>query len=1090
MTRLIKHLFVALLTFVGFASYAQFYQGSNLEFGKNRVQYREFDWYYYPGEHFEVYYYIGGEQLAQYTLMSCEKNLPELSKFYDFSLDDKVQVLSFMKQSEFWQSNIGMSSGELTNLGGTAKIIGNKMFSYYEGSHELLEKQIRQNLSRLLFTQMIYGGDWKDVLKTSTMLSIPKWFEEGAIRYAAEGPSQAAENFVKDKIQNKRFKSLNRLYGEDATLVGQAFWSYIEEVYGRDKIATILYMTRLSRNVESGFLFVLGLTLDKVMADFVKHYRMKYSGTYLDRLPGMPAPPVANDRAAKRAYFKENKLMGDLKVKYKSKYHYTQFKLSPDGKYTAFVTNELGQYKLWLKNNETNKLKLLLKREHKLERLADESYPVLAWHPTSEVLTFVTERKGRAFISNYNVTEKKKTEKELFRLEKVIDMSYSSDGKKIVFSGVNRGHTDLYLYQVIGNNQEQLTNDIYDDMQPEFIEGSNRIIFCSNRPDDTLRKNVPVDIYPLNKDVYIFNVENRTNILERITNTPDVDEHHPSEYSNLHYTYMAPSYGVDNRFLAHIDSSISGIDTTIHYRYFTQSAGLSSFPRAPKDYQFNASSGNYLLHFLSGPKPVIYFGQKVNDRGQTPAENGVTTEGPMSAPQNFKHFIVSGDSLKKPIEVNIADYDFESDKKDYEYERKTISIQEAKDTTHKDSLAKKFELPKSRNYRLNFATDYVLFQANNSYNSLFYQNYTSPTSINPGLSGFVNLGVSDLMEDYKVVGGYRLGFNFTNNNYSLTFDNLKNRWDRRVTFQRQSNTYQTNVSAARVQTNSVASQWKYPFSELSSVRFTLTARHDRIVQLAVDPTTLAYANVNEYNLGMKAEYVFDNTFNKGLNLYNGTRFKAWAERMQQPSTLGKRSDFNIVGFDFRHYQKIHRELIAAIRFAGATSFGYYKLINYLGGVDNWLNQKIDYSVPIATDQNYSFQSFVGPVRGFWVNARNGNSTLFTNAEIRLPLFKYLMQKPIKSDFIENFQVVGFFDAGAAWTGVNPYSGANAFNYTTQQQVPVTVTIHNNREPIIYGYGFGVRSRVLGYFMRLDWAWGVDDHIVMPRVFYLSMNLDF
>ena len=45
---------------------AQFYQGTNMEFGKNRVQYREFTWFFYPSENFEVYYYVGGEELAQY----------------------------------------------------------------------------------------------------------------------------------------------------------------------------------------------------------------------------------------------------------------------------------------------------------------------------------------------------------------------------------------------------------------------------------------------------------------------------------------------------------------------------------------------------------------------------------------------------------------------------------------------------------------------------------------------------------------------------------------------------------------------------------------------------------------------------------------------------------------------------------------------------------------------------------------------------------------------------------------------------------------------------------------------------------------
>jgi isocitrate dehydrogenase len=46
------------------------------------------------------------------------------------------------------------------------------------------------------------------------------------------------------------------------------------------------------------------------------------------------------------------------------------------------------------------------------------------------------------------------------------------------------------------------------------------------------------------------------------------------------------------------------------------------------------------------------------------------------------------------------------------------------------------------------------------------------------------------------------------------------------------------------------------------------------------------------------------------------------------------------------------------------------------------------------------------------------------------------------------------------------------------------------EPIVGGYGFGLRSRLLGYFLRADWAWGVDDGEVKPRIFYLSLALDF
>jgi outer membrane protein assembly factor BamA len=176
--------------------------------------------------------------------------------------------------------------------------------------------------------------------------------------------------------------------------------------------------------------------------------------------------------------------------------------------------------------------------------------------------------------------------------------------------------------------------------------------------------------------------------------------------------------------------------------------------------------------------------------------------------------------------------------------------------------------------------------------------------------------------------------------------------------------------------------------------------------------------------------------------------------------------------------------------SGATSFGAYKVVHYLGGVDNWLFQRVDNSIAVSPNQNYTYQAFAGPLRGFYVNSRNGNNFVVSNTELRLPLFRYLANKPLQSEFTDNFQIIGFFDIGSAWSGRDPYDDENDFNLISSTQKPVTVEIRSNREPIIYGYGFGLRSKVLGYYMRADWAWGVDDHQVMPRVFYLSLNMDF
>ena len=92
--------------------------------------------------------------------------------------------------------------------------------------------------------------------------------------------------------------------------------------------------------------------------------------------------------------------------------------------------------------------------------------------------------------------------------------------------------------------------------------------------------------------------------------------------------------------------------------------------------------------------------------------------------------------------------------------------------------------------------------------------------------------------------------------------------------------------------------------------------------------------------------------------------------------------------------------------------------------------------------------------------------------------------------MQHLQCIGFADIGSAWNGLHPYDESNTFNQVTVTQNPITVTIDNNREPIIWGTGFGVRSRLLGYWVRADWCWGVDDGRWQKRIFALSLHLDF
>jgi hypothetical protein len=97
---------------------------------------------------------------------------------------------------------------------------------------------------------------------------------------------------------------------------------------------------------------------------------------------------------------------------------------------------------------------------------------------------------------------------------------------------------------------------------------------------------------------------------------------------------------------------------------------------------------------------------------------------------------------------------------------------------------------------------------------------------------------------------------------------------------------------------------------------------------------------------------------------------------------------------------------------------------------------------------------------------------------------------LRSDFLHNFQIVGFGDIGTAWTGVSPFSEDNNLNQEVIDLGSTVVTLRNRREPIVGGFGVGIRARLLGYFIRIDRAWGVENFQVNDGIWYISLSVDF
>ena len=198
----------------------------------------------------------------------------------------------------------------------------------------------------------------------------------------------------------------------------------------------------------------------------------------------------------------------------------------------------------------------------------------------------------------------------------------------------------------------------------------------------------------------------------------------------------------------------------------------------------------------------------------------------------------------------------------------------------------------------------------------------------------------------------------------------------------------------------------------------------------------------------------------------------------------------VLGFDARHYQPILRNSILAFRTSGATSFGSDKILYYVGGTDGWIGAKFNQQIPVPQGESFAYKTIAPNLRGFDHNIRNGRSFLLASAELRIPIFKYLSVRELRSRFLRNIQLTAFIDAGSAWHGLYPSIKDNPLNTVTLTQKGVEVTLDLKRSTFVYGYGFGARINLLGYFIRADYAWGVESGLRQDPKLTFSLGTDF
>ncbi|AQG82255.1 hypothetical protein [Spirosoma montaniterrae] len=1065
-------------------------------FGRNRIQYQTFDWKIIRTSNFEIYYYQDGTQIANLTAQYAESEFDRITELLGYTPYNRIKIFLFNSPQELAQSNIGLNGqGGLSSR--ERDLSKSRVELAFTGDQVSFRREVIRNISMLFVYDMLYGGSLKDALQSSLLLTLPDWFMPGIAAYIADGNSVELDDYMRDVALTRPVRKPSLLSGADAERVGHSIWNYIVQKYGRDNVSNILNLTRIIRNEQSSISSTLGIPYSR----FLREWREYYAG-----MAGSVAQAYRNST-------------DNFQIKVgsaESRSSLVSLKLSPDNQFIAYTVLRDGKFTVEVVNTTNSKRTSVLTGGYRLDGQANlTTTPLVAWQRENNLLV-LTEEKGRTNLyqfANFEKRPKQEFKRPVVGLSEVVWMDASDDGGSLIMSADRNGQNDLFLYSINRGSYQQLTNDLYDDLYPQFIGRTARqVVFSSNRRYDTL--GVDKGSYRSIRDQFsLFTKEGgaRDFSLVRLTDS-------------LTNAYQPIPAGESTVYFL---SDMGGIRNL--YRLETESRSvrqLTAFAQGIRMYDLNTANGGFVYSSLKNGDEYIGFRsqldltqsvqapptqrtvsiRRANPLSSVPINSGqtmpVTTAPPDSARADSTRAVADTSITNRTVAANGGQTALEPgevDTDNYQFDPEVVKAAEYRQRRSTAGIPALVSSAPPRNRR----RENITIRGPFDYRGLFSVNDATSNWLIDPIRGFgfaQDVLLTDLLENHVLRAGGFINTTLNNSNLFAEYNYLKHRVDFGLRADRQTLRIPDDGGLnQRYRYNRFALSASYPLSVNS--RFTVSPFY--AITRLVDLTSFAVPDLVSDYAGLRTEFVFDNTNINGMNMMVGTRLKL---RFDEFAGLRSSSEgFRRLSLDLRHYQRLHRDLVLALRFSVSQSGGPSPKQSTLGGMENWIGAntkdpiannplRVPNTVPNEIPYDYRdvfFLDFAAPLRGFRQGKLTGNSHMLFNAELRLPLVRYLYRGNITSNFLRNLQLVAFTDIGTAWTGPDPFSQNNLnTEIVGGGNIPFRAVVTNFKNPFLIGYGAGVRTMLFGFFVKFDYGWGLEDKVVGKPISYLTLGYDF
>lgn len=990
-------------------------------FGKNKVQYYSPQWSYIQSEHFDVYFPEHGYTIAQFVAETAEEAYLEISASFDYKLQNRVTIITYPSHNAFQATNVTFEMPE-EGVGGFTEFFKNRIVIPYEGSYEQLRHVTHHELTHAVMLEMIYGGGLGSILASLSRMPMPMWFVEGLPEYESRhGWDTDSDLFMRDATINDYVPSINELSGFLDYKGGQSVLYYISQRYGEQKIAELLHRIKTARDVERGFKLALGLDIEELSKRWHKWLQSTYWPTVAElQDPGDIARRLTDHR-------KDKNFVNNSPA------------LSPNGDLMAYLSDRSDYFDIYLFSVVDGKIKRKLLSGQTSAKFEELHWlrPGLSWSPDGKDLTFAAKAGKSDAIHILDVEKARVVQTLRFDLDGIFSPAYSPDGQKIAFVGMKEGHSDIYTVTLADGHLEQVTDDIFSDLDPAWSPDGRYVAYISDRGDYLEPPPEDFDIAAHNyhqTDVYLADLE--TSSLKRITNSAS-NERTP-EWSPKEdiLSYVSDRDGVYNLYLHDLSTgeyyAITNLLTGCFQPSWSARGGLafSSF--------FDAG---YDIFYLRDPFDPSLKRTPSEALGEEQPKIEEPEKSPL--PEEPEKLGLQAPSEKTPMGRIIFD-----DR--YRVPEKTEKVF----LDSSDYLTDKGKY-KVNDYKIRFSPDIVFASA--GYSTFF------------GLQAMGLMLFSDVLGNQQIFVGLDIYSDLENANVDLVYLYLPKRINYGIGIHHYAYFFylyddeKGEYTYYRDKNFGFTLQAEYPFSHFTRLEGSLDF-------MGIDRDTYDWL-YNEYRYQEKRRvfmpglsWVHDTILWGSTGPINGTRARLSVyaspdleDQITLPGSPGWGLDFHTMILDARRYVRIANGYVFALRGTAGYSEGHDPINFFIGGENNWINRR--YQGEIRGDiKDIYFSNFVTPFRGGDYYSASGTRFALTNVEFRYPLVQHLVLGWPLPIHLRNIRGALFMDTAGAWYDDN-FRG-------TERTPNGDIALKD----LMMGYGFGARVNLGIFLLRWDVAW--------------------